>query len=227
MKVAFSSSFQRAFKKLVRGRKSVEEAFWTRVELFTEDPFDPRLKTHKLSGQLKELKSIKGLFYLAALLRYPDRAFSHLDLTLEAGEGAADTVENISREDGLSVSTSPEAAHEVLDRRAIRDYKSTLNDLKVEWENAKQNGDLGTAERLKKDIDQIEEELFEELGFGGKSHRRAEAAKNLRDRVNQAIRGARGKIEEHHPKLGQHLATSLHRQGEWCYRPGCAIAWVT
>ena len=178
-------------------------------------------------GRSVQLKSIKGLSYLAALLRYPDRGFSHLDLTLEVGEGAADTVENISREDGLSVSASPEAAHEVLDRRAIREYQSTLNDLKAEWENANRNDDRGTAERLKMDIDQIEEQLIEGLGFGGRSHRKTEAAKSLRDRVNQAIRGARGKIEEHHPELDQHLATSLHRQGEWCYRPGCAITWVT
>ena len=52
--VAFSSSFQRAFKKRIRGRKDLEEKFWRRVEIFTANPHDPRLRTHKLSGELRE-----------------------------------------------------------------------------------------------------------------------------------------------------------------------------
>ena len=52
--VAFSSSFKRAFKKRVEGRKPLEEKFWKRVEMFRENPHDPRLRTHKLSGDLQE-----------------------------------------------------------------------------------------------------------------------------------------------------------------------------
>ena len=53
--VFFSSSFQRAFKKRVAGQKDLEEKFWQRLEIFTANPFDPRLRTHKLSGKLSEL----------------------------------------------------------------------------------------------------------------------------------------------------------------------------
>ncbi|MBC7587577.1 MAG: hypothetical protein H7178_04380 [Chitinophagaceae bacterium] len=34
-----------------------EQAFWRRLEIFVNDPFDARLKTHKLSGKLKGLSS--------------------------------------------------------------------------------------------------------------------------------------------------------------------------
>ena len=52
--IVFSSAFKRALKKRVEGRKELEEKFWRRVEIFTGNPYDPRLRTHKLSGELKE-----------------------------------------------------------------------------------------------------------------------------------------------------------------------------
>lgn len=53
--IAFSSSFKRAFKKRVAGNANAEARFWERVEEFKNDPFDPKLRTHKLSGKLKDL----------------------------------------------------------------------------------------------------------------------------------------------------------------------------
>ena len=50
--IAFSSSFKRAFKRRVAGNANVETRFWERLEAFKEDPFDPKLRTHKLSGAL-------------------------------------------------------------------------------------------------------------------------------------------------------------------------------
>ena len=52
--VAFSSSFKRAFKKRIEGRKELEQKFWRRVEIVIANPHDARLRTHKLSGDLRE-----------------------------------------------------------------------------------------------------------------------------------------------------------------------------
>lgn len=57
MKVSFSSSFQRAFKKIIKGNVDLETRFLQKLELFTTDPFEQSLKTHKLSGKLKDLWS--------------------------------------------------------------------------------------------------------------------------------------------------------------------------
>lgn len=57
LEVSFSSSFRRAFKKRIKGNADLEARFWQKVEQFTIDPFDQSLKTHKLSGKLKELWS--------------------------------------------------------------------------------------------------------------------------------------------------------------------------
>ena len=56
MDVSFSNSFRRAFEKRVKSTETKTE-FWIRVDLFMNDPFDPKLRTHKLSGKLKNLWS--------------------------------------------------------------------------------------------------------------------------------------------------------------------------
>ena len=55
--VAFSTSFQRAFKRKIKGNALLETRFWERLEIFQNNPFDQRLRTHKLSGRLKDLWS--------------------------------------------------------------------------------------------------------------------------------------------------------------------------
>jgi len=56
MEVSFSDSFKKVFNKRIKATK-LEKEFWTVVKLFILDPFDSRLKTHKLSGKLKNLWS--------------------------------------------------------------------------------------------------------------------------------------------------------------------------
>jgi addiction module RelE/StbE family toxin len=68
MEVSFSESFKRVFRKRVKSTE-IESEFWNRLELFINDPFDSKLKTHKLSGKLKGLWSftieydIRVVFY--------------------------------------------------------------------------------------------------------------------------------------------------------------------
>ncbi|MCT7983974.1 type II toxin-antitoxin system mRNA interferase toxin, RelE/StbE family [Laspinema sp. A4] len=57
MEVSFSSAFKRAFKKKIKSTPDLEARFWQKLELFIIDPFEPSLKTHKLSVKLKELWS--------------------------------------------------------------------------------------------------------------------------------------------------------------------------
>jgi len=56
MEVSFIDSFKKVYNKKVKTTE-IEEVFWIRLELFINDPFDPKLKTHKLSGKLRSLWS--------------------------------------------------------------------------------------------------------------------------------------------------------------------------
>ena len=56
MEVSFSNSFKKVFKKRIKASE-VEAEFWLRLDIFIIDSFDEKLKTHKLSGKLKDLWS--------------------------------------------------------------------------------------------------------------------------------------------------------------------------
>jgi mRNA-degrading endonuclease YafQ of YafQ-DinJ toxin-antitoxin module len=72
IEIAFSSSFKRAFRKRVQGTASLEARFWERVTIFQNNPFDLRLKTHKLSGQLKDLWSFSVEYDVRVIFSFID-----------------------------------------------------------------------------------------------------------------------------------------------------------
>jgi mRNA-degrading endonuclease YafQ of YafQ-DinJ toxin-antitoxin module len=56
MEVSFSDSFKKAFQKRIK-TTDAEPLFWNRLDVFTSDPFESKLKTHRLSGKLKDMWS--------------------------------------------------------------------------------------------------------------------------------------------------------------------------
>ena len=54
MQIIYSSKFAREYKKLPNEIKNQAEI---REKIFRQNPFNPRLKTHKLSGKLKNFWS--------------------------------------------------------------------------------------------------------------------------------------------------------------------------
>lgn len=69
--VGFSKAFKRALKRKVKGSAELEDKFWKKLAIFIEDPFDTSLRTHKLTGKLKNLWSFsvdydfRVIFYFA------------------------------------------------------------------------------------------------------------------------------------------------------------------
>ena len=55
--IVLSSQFRKAFKRKIRGNKILEQRFRDRADIFQSDPFDQRLKTHRLADQLQGLWS--------------------------------------------------------------------------------------------------------------------------------------------------------------------------
>ena len=73
MDIAFSASFKRSFKKKIKDRKVIENLFWEVTALFIQDPFHPSLKTHKLSGKLKDLWSFSVEYDLRVIFYFEDK----------------------------------------------------------------------------------------------------------------------------------------------------------
>lgn len=70
IEIGLSSSFKRAFKRRIKSQGDMEAKFWKTVEIFINDPFDARLKTHKLSGQLKNLWSFRVEYDLRVIFYF-------------------------------------------------------------------------------------------------------------------------------------------------------------
>lgn len=54
-KLFWDKSFLRAFKRTTARSPNLQNRILNVIELLAEDPFDPKLKSHKLKGQLEGL----------------------------------------------------------------------------------------------------------------------------------------------------------------------------
>ncbi|MDT3740162.1 MAG: type II toxin-antitoxin system mRNA interferase toxin, RelE/StbE family [Candidatus Kapabacteria bacterium] len=51
----WEKSFERAFKKVTKNNYNIKSRIFEVLSLMQEDPFQPKLKTHKLHGKLQSL----------------------------------------------------------------------------------------------------------------------------------------------------------------------------
>ena len=73
IEIGFSSSFKRAFKKRILVDKETEQVFWERLGMFGINPFNPLLKTHKLSGELEGLWSFSIAYDIRVIFQFLEK----------------------------------------------------------------------------------------------------------------------------------------------------------
>ena len=59
VKITWDPGFKRVYKKKVKGDPQLKKEFWEAMTLFGKEPFQPALKTHKLTGKLKGLWALQ------------------------------------------------------------------------------------------------------------------------------------------------------------------------
>ena len=74
-----SSSFKRAYKRLIKGRPELESAFRERLTLFVNNPFEPALNTHKLSGRMRHQWAFTLTFKLRIVFVFTRPDFAMLE----------------------------------------------------------------------------------------------------------------------------------------------------
>jgi len=72
IKVAYSSSFKRSYRRKVTTDSDRELRFRSKLKLFMNDPFDKALRTHKLSGKLKDYWSFSIEYDLRIIFYFED-----------------------------------------------------------------------------------------------------------------------------------------------------------
>lgn len=163
-----------------------------------------------VADQSIEVEDSLGLRYLAALLTNPGVEIGALDLV-----------------SGHSISGPPAEAENqlLLDDDAKRAYRTRINDLQQEVEDAERDADIHRADRARSELDWLVTELSHATGIAGRSRAFAGSAERARTSVQKAIRRALVRIGEIDADTG-HLLTSAVTTGTYCvYRPpaGCAL----
>ncbi len=55
IKINWDQGFKRIYNKKVKSNNAIKKRFWNSIELFSKNPFNPKLRTHKLTGRLEGL----------------------------------------------------------------------------------------------------------------------------------------------------------------------------
>lgn len=70
MKIYYSSKFLKEYKKLPKEAKLLAEK---QEKVFRKDPFDPKLKTHHLTGKLKEFCAFSINYQYRIIFEFADK----------------------------------------------------------------------------------------------------------------------------------------------------------
>jgi tetratricopeptide (TPR) repeat protein len=174
------------------------------------------------AGQTARLRDVKGLRYLACLLRRPGREVHVLELVREAEGVPAEPARGLSSdavlEAGLRRSRLDEADR-LFDPQAKAAYRRRLHELEEDLEEARSWGDPERAARAEQEMEALTQELLRGAGLGGRNRALPSPAERARVSVTKAIRKAVRTIARQCPALGDHLAASV-RTGRYCaYAP--------
>jgi hypothetical protein len=134
-----------------------------------------------------------------------------------SAEGAAATAG--AEAQGLAVRAGTGDAGVALDTQAKSQYRSRLEDLRADVEEAEAFNDPERAARAREEMDFIAQELSSAVGLGGRDRRAASAAERARVNVTRALKREIRRIGEQDARLGRELSTTV-RTGTFCaYEP--------
>lgn len=175
-------------------------------------------------GRLSRLRSLRGLEFVAELLRHPYEPIYVVDL---AGLGIAAegrlSVEEAT-EHGLRVSAESDTVP-ALDRRAREDYRARWRELLVEEAEARHDNDVGRAARIQREIDMLAEQLAAVAGDDGCGRSGPSVKERARVNVRNCITKALRAIRHHDERLWRHLSNSIKTGTFCCYAPDRPVVW--
>ena len=71
-KITWDQGFKRIYRKKVRNDQELKRRFWEALELFSKEPFNPCLRTHKLTGKLEGLLAFSVAFDCRVIFKFLD-----------------------------------------------------------------------------------------------------------------------------------------------------------
>lgn len=163
-------------------------------------------------GKAILMKDSKGLRYIRFLLMQPDEqltAFALVDL-----------------DEGREVGSRPLATSFAADQEAITSVRQKMQVLKGDIAAAEEFCDYDEVERLRGEIETLEDYVKREAGIGGKSRRESPDQKRARTAVSNAISRAITAIGKENDAFGKHLKKQIQTGFFLQYRD-TVVRWVT
>jgi addiction module RelE/StbE family toxin len=68
--LVWDQAFKRKYKKIFTLNIELKKSFWEAMSIFSQNPFDPQLRTHKLTGKLKGLWSFSVSYNYRVIFRF-------------------------------------------------------------------------------------------------------------------------------------------------------------
>lgn len=167
------------------------------------------------NGTTARVRDARGLHLISLLLCVPGRDIPAAQLAAwpESPAGPGTSARDLARELGLGNPSSDDGAHP--DARARAEYRTRLEALRDEADEADRFNDSWRAARAREEMAAIAESLGQ-AAVGARFRKDSERARLA---VTKAIRYAIQKVERAHPRLGRILATTV-RTGSSCrYEP--------
>ena len=165
-------------------------------------------------GRTLHVRDAKGLRHLGRLLAHPGVEFHAADLAAEGGIAAAGAAP-----EGLAVRADAGDAGPALDAQAKSAYRTRVQELRDELEEAESFNDPERAATAREELAFVAAELSSAVGLGGRDRRVASASERARVNVTRAVRREIRRIADQDASLGQELQTTV-RTGTFClYQP--------
>ena len=187
------------------------------------------------------MKDIKGLQYIALLLRNPYSELDVMDMVSAVNKDVSDAHSNIQAEESLDSVSDLGDNQAVLDPKAIRESEERLAEIKKRiielGEEREKVAALDNTDRLRK-IEEEEEELGKEaleinkylrdgIGLHGRSRSFPTPRTNARSSVQQAIKTALDKVRQCSSPLSEYLQSTISTGIKCSYNPdpSAPISW--
>jgi hypothetical protein len=172
------------------------------------------------AGTVARLPDSLGLRYLDLLIRNPGRELAALDIIQLAAAKPASAASAGAAPPGLPQHpATTTAADDILDSRALAEYRQRLAELDDDLAEAEQWNDTERASRARTERDFLLRELASATGLRGRPRRLGSESERARVNATRAIRSAIDRIRTHNPDAAAHLDQTL-RTGTFCsYTP--------
>ena len=207
------------FRAALAMHERLGAAGWARLS----DQALAKLHARSVSQQVNELQlvnNVRLISFQGKQAQLPDSK-GLADLAVLIGARGADVhVLTLAGHKLARVGADP-----VLDERAKAAYKSRLDALAQEIDDAYVAGRPEQAETLHSERDALIRELAAATGLGGRDRRLGDETERARKTVSARVRDALSKIERVHPELATHLRSALHMGTVCSYTPDEPTTW--